>query len=219
VPIGGSTIDLPQVVRWLHDFLAANKLRLSAGESDDPMLSGANSPALERYRLARAKREEFGLERDLGDFAAALDGTGALDEVARLFRDQHTEHLAAVSAATRSVGGTPYEEPNPFLFDNVVSPAAESIAALEPADQPLATLNLAYTLEDVAAQTYTSAGGLFSAAELREAGMSIGAVEARHVSVLLGALQEPAAPFPFARTVNAVDEAAFITPDGPVTTP
>jgi hypothetical protein len=60
---------------------------------------------------------------------------------------------------------------------------------------------------------------LFSAAELREAGMSIGAVEARHVSVLLGALQEPAAPFPFARTVNAVDEAAFITPDGPVTTP
>jgi hypothetical protein len=49
--------------------------------------------------------------------------------------------------------------------------------------------------------------------------MSIGAVEARHVSVLLGALQEPAAPFPFARTVNAVDEAAFITPDGPVTTP
>ena len=146
-------------------------------------------------------------------------GSPALDEVARLFRDQHTEHLAAVSAATRSVGGTPYEEPNPFLFDNVVSPAAESIAALEPADQPLATLNLAYTLEDVAAQTYTSAGGLFSAAELREAGMSIGAVEARHVSVLLGALQEPAAPFPFARTVNAVDEAAFITPNGPVTTP
>ena len=146
-------------------------------------------------------------------------GSPALDDVARLFRDQHTEHLGAVSDATRSVGGTPYEEPNPFLYENVVRPAAEKIAGLEPADQTLEAMNLAYTLEDVAAQTYTSAGGLFSSAQLRQAGMSIGAVEARHISVILSALEEPAAPFPFARTVNAVDEAAFITPSGPATKP
>jgi len=154
-------------------------------------------------------------------YEAALDGnwlrSATLNDVARLFRDQHQEHLEAVSTATRSLGETPYTDPNPFLFDNVVGPAAESIAALESSDQPLATLELAYTLEDVAAQTYTSAGGLFSTAELRQAGMSIGAVEARHVSVILAALEEPAVPFAFGRTVNAVDEAAFITTDGPVT--
>jgi len=144
-------------------------------------------------------------------------GDTTLNSVARLFRDQHAEHLDAVSAATRQLGETPYTDPNPFLFDNVVAPAVDSITALEPEDQQLATLELAYTLEDVAAQTYTSAGGLFNSAELRQAGMSIGAVEARHVSVLLSVLGEPAAPFAFGRTINAVDEDAFITTDGPVT--
>lgn len=146
-----------------------------------------------------------------------LGGNRTLIDVATLFRDQHAEHLEAVVAATEAAGITPYTEPNPFLFDNVVGPAAESIAALVPEDQPTATLELAYQLEDVAAQTYTSAGGLFSTTDLRSAAMSIGAVEARHISVILGAQEAPAAPFAFARTVNAVDEAAFITTDGPVT--
>lgn len=148
-----------------------------------------------------------------------LRGNTTLISVATLFRDQHAEHLDAVVAATEAAGLTPFTDPNPFLFDNVVGPAAASIAALEPEDQAEATLDLAYQLEDVAAQTYTSAGGLFSTPELRSAALSIGAVEARHISVILGAQQAPAAPFAFARTVNAVDEAAFITTDGPVTPP
>jgi len=146
-----------------------------------------------------------------------FDGNRTLIDVATLFRDQHAEHFEAVVAATEAAGVTPYTDPNPFLFDNVVGPAADSIAALVPEDQPSATLDLAYQLEDVAAQTYTSAGGLFSTSELRSAAMSIGAVEARHLSVILGAQEAPAAPFAFGRTVNAVDEAAFITTDGPVT--
>ena len=141
----------------------------------------------------------------------------ALISVAELFRDQHTEHGDVVQAATRSLGATPWTEPNPFLLDNVIGPAAATIGELEPEAQPLAVLNLAYQLEDIAAQTYTSAGGLFSSAELRSAGMSIGAVEARHVSVILTALEEPGAPFPFGRTAGAVEEAALITTDGPVT--
>lgn len=67
VPIGGPTIDLPQVALWLHDFLAENKFRL-ASKDEDPLLTGANSPALDRYRMARAKREEFSLECDLGQW-------------------------------------------------------------------------------------------------------------------------------------------------------
>jgi hypothetical protein len=140
-----------------------------------------------------------------------------LESVAELFRDQHTEHRDVVDAAVRSLGETPYPDPNPFLFDNVVAPEVAQIESLEPEDRQLATLELALQLEDVAAQTYTAAGGLFTDAELRQAGMSIGAVEARHVSVLLAAMQYPAVPFAFGRTVGAAGEEAFITADGPVT--
>lgn len=48
-------VDLAEVICWLHDFLAANKTRLSAPPTDDPMLVGASSPALERYREERAR--------------------------------------------------------------------------------------------------------------------------------------------------------------------
>lgn len=51
IPFGGPTINLPDVVRALHDFLATNAHRLS---EDDPMMSGPGSPALERYREERA---------------------------------------------------------------------------------------------------------------------------------------------------------------------
>lgn len=144
-------------------------------------------------------------------------GDAALNQAAELFRDQHIEHREVIDAAVRGLGETPYNEPNPFLLDNVVAPAAAEIAALEPGDQQLEALELALQLEDVAAQTYTSAGGLFTSPDLRQAGMSIGAVEARHVAVILGVLEYPQAPFAFGRTTGAVAEDAFITTDGPVT--
>lgn len=66
IPIGGATIDLAAVVLWLHEFLAANNRKLAAADDEDPALAGASSPGLERYRLARAAREELFLERDRG---------------------------------------------------------------------------------------------------------------------------------------------------------
>lgn len=67
-PTGPKTpIDLPAVVKWLHDFLADNAQRLSAPHTDDPLLAGSNSPALERYRLARAAREELELAARRGE--------------------------------------------------------------------------------------------------------------------------------------------------------
>ena len=66
IPFGGPVIDLAAVVKALHNFLAANKFKLAA--DDDPMLGGANSPALERFRVARAIGEEFKNARDLGQW-------------------------------------------------------------------------------------------------------------------------------------------------------
>lgn len=71
IPFGGAVVDLPKVVRALHDFLAENKLKLARDE--DELMNGAASPALERYReerasmarLDRLEREGQLLQRDL----------------------------------------------------------------------------------------------------------------------------------------------------------
>ncbi len=87
LPFGGAKIDLPAVVRALHDFLADNAQRLA--REDDALLQGGSSPALERYReeraelarLDRLERQGQLLPRDevklaLGRIAAILRGAG-----------------------------------------------------------------------------------------------------------------------------------------------
>jgi hypothetical protein len=62
LPFDSAVINLPAVVRALHDFLADNARKLAA-EDDPTMLAGPASPALERYReeraiLARLERQQ-----------------------------------------------------------------------------------------------------------------------------------------------------------------
>ena len=52
IPFGGKTVNLPEVVRALHDFFADNAVKLARDE--DPLMQGSGSPALERYREERA---------------------------------------------------------------------------------------------------------------------------------------------------------------------
>ena len=61
IRFGGATVNLPAVVRALHNFLADNSHKLN--KDDDELLQGNGSPALERYReeraiLARLDRQE-----------------------------------------------------------------------------------------------------------------------------------------------------------------
>lgn len=58
-PIGEATIDLPAFVRWFHKFLATNGRKLLSDDPDDPMLSGENSPALEKWREEKWKLARF----------------------------------------------------------------------------------------------------------------------------------------------------------------
>jgi hypothetical protein len=87
IPFGGSTIDLPAVVRRIHDFLAENAHKLA--REDDVLLQGAPSPALEKYREERAKIAR--LER--------LEREGKL-----LPRHQIREFLARVATLIRDAG-------------------------------------------------------------------------------------------------------------------
>lgn len=65
LPLDGATVDLTKLIPRLHDFLAENRYRLRAPEEEDPMLAGAVSPALEKYRDARYQREMVKLKQDL----------------------------------------------------------------------------------------------------------------------------------------------------------
>jgi len=214
--LGGVTVAAGAVLVACGDAddAGVNRSGVTPGPSEGTIPEPQPSAALDTTLLATAGSLEA---LAVAAYDAVLEadwlGSADLNSVAALFRDQHAEHLDAVSAATRDAGATPYTNPNPFLAENVVDPAVAEVAALDDDDErTTATINLAIAIEDIAAQTYTSAGGLFSTPELRQAGMSIGAVEARHISVLLGALAEPQVPFAFGRTVNAVGEEALVTP-------
>ncbi len=88
IPCGGRTINLPNVVRALHDFLAANARKLAA-EDDEMLGSGVPSPALERYREERAKLARLDrLER----------------ERVLVPRDEVREGLGRIAAIIRSAG-------------------------------------------------------------------------------------------------------------------
>ena len=89
IPFGGASIDLPNVVKALHDFLAENAQRLA--RDDDSMLVGGSSPALERYREERAE-------------LARLD---RLERQGRLLpRDEVRKALGRIAAILRDAGDT-----------------------------------------------------------------------------------------------------------------
>src|SRR5262245_1258054 len=67
IPFGWATIDLPAVVRAIHDFLAANAYKL-ARDDDELLQACPSSTALEPYREERAalaKLDRLEREREL----------------------------------------------------------------------------------------------------------------------------------------------------------
>ena len=70
LPLGGPFVDLADLVPALFAFLADNARRLASPESDDPLLAGASSPALEEYRRERtliSRLERQRMEKTLFD--------------------------------------------------------------------------------------------------------------------------------------------------------
>lgn len=63
LPAKGATVSLPEVIHWLHDFLAENSAKLSRrSDEDDDLMQGEATPALERYRAAKADLAELELQ-------------------------------------------------------------------------------------------------------------------------------------------------------------
>lgn len=119
IPFAGRTINLNDVVRALHDFLAANARRLGGTDSDDDLLfSSSGSPALERYREERAKLARLDrLER----------------ESTLVSRDEIRTGLAQIAGILRTAGEA--------LQQNYGNGASEILnEALDDADAAIAVL-------------------------------------------------------------------------------
>lgn len=142
-------------------------------------------------------------------YQAAIDSglvtTADVASAATLFRDQHDEHAGALQAATVAAGGNEFTDPNPFVQENVIDPAVADLT------DEASVVELALTLETVAAETYVFATGVLSTTTLRQAIMGIGGVEARHMAVLRGFLSDEQVPVAFMPTKDAITEDAFVS--------
>jgi hypothetical protein len=148
-------------------------------------------------------------------YQQALDSglvtTPSLADMIRLFQEQHSEHAGLIAATTRDAGGTPYDQPNSYLAEQVVDPAVQALAT--EAD----VVKLGVQLEGTAAQTYVFATEVLTTAALRQGIMSIGGVEARHLTVLYTVQGNPPSPFPLMPTRERVGAKGYVPEDGPLT--
>jgi len=114
------------------------------------------SPATDRVLLQTAQSIEL-LAVEVYD--AALDAdllSGSALQLATLFQAQHREHAESLADAIRAEGGRPVTEPNAYLKKNGTDEAVEAISDEE------TTLLLLRDIENIAAQTYTEAAGIFT---------------------------------------------------------
>lgn len=121
----------------------------------------------------------------------------AATEAATLFLSQHQNDVTMLDAETKKAGGTPFDQPNPVLLQQVQ-------AQLNAPKDEAAALTLALQLEQTAAATYEATVGTFHDASLNQIVMSVGGVSARRAAVLAGLLKQPQAPRPFQTADGAI---------------
>ena len=137
--------------------------------------------------------------------AAALKISDPVAKAAVLFKSQHTEHASAFNAAATQLGGQPYTDPNP-----TAAKAFEATIAALKTEQDV--LNLAFGLEQIAAQTYQGVGMKLSTPMLRQTSMTVGGVEARHMAILAHFITPPMTvpAAAFQMTDKAIDASFYV---------
>ncbi|MGH9057770.1 MAG: ferritin-like domain-containing protein [Acidimicrobiales bacterium] len=97
---------------------------------------------------------------------------------------QHTQHGQAFNSAATALGGKAQTVPDP-KYVPVVNSAVNSIVKDSPSAGALAVVDLAMTLENVAAETYVNNCSKFGDANAKKITASIMGVEAQHVATLI----------------------------------
>ena len=96
---------------------------------------------------------------------------------------QHAEHAQAFNSAVTALGGKAQNNPDP-KYVPVVNNAVSAITKDSPSAGALAVVNLAMTLENVAAETYVANCSMLTDTNAKKITASIMGVEAQHVAVL-----------------------------------
>jgi hypothetical protein len=125
----------------------------------------------------------------------AVHLSGEAKTLAKLFGDEESEHVTALTGAIKKSGGKPVKMPQ-FAF---------------PVTNQTGFLKLAYTLENVGVGAYNGAGPSLTSKALLAAAGSIVQIEARHaasIAVLTGAKITPNGAFDRALTMQQVLAAA-----------
>jgi len=102
---------------------------------------------------------------------------------AKTTMSQHAQHAQAFNSAVTALGGAAQNNPDP-KYVPVVDSAVKSITSDSPSAGALAVVELAMTLENVAAETYVNNCSMLSDTNAKKITASIMGVEAQHVAVL-----------------------------------
>jgi rubrerythrin len=117
--------------------------------------------------------------------------------VAKVFGKQEAEHVAAIEATVKKLGGTPAKKP----------------VAEFPLDSQKAILDLAATVENLGAAAYLGQAGNIKNKEVLAAALSIHTVEARHAAALNTVIGKPITPDgAFAKPADAAQVLAAVKP-------
>jgi hypothetical protein len=126
------------------------------------------------------------LEADFYAKASSLGLSGDVKKLAKQFGDEETQHVDALTATVKKLGGTPAKKPT-FTF---------------PIKDEASFLKLAQTLEDTGVAAYNGAGPAIQSKEVLGAAGSIVQIEARHAAAIRLARKQSPAPDAFDRTLT-----------------
>lgn len=126
------------------------------------------------------------LEADFYAKAGSLGLSGELKKLAKQFGGEETEHVDALTATVKKLGGTPAKKPT-FAF---------------PIKDEKSFLKLAQTLEDTGVAAYNGAGPAIQSTEVLGAAGSIVQVEARHAAAIRLQRDESPSPDAFDKTLE-----------------
>ncbi len=128
--------------------------------------------------------------------AAKLKLSGKVRDLAKLLRDDETQHVDALTATVKKLGGTPVAKPK-FTF---------------PIKDEKSFLKLAQVLEDTGVSAYNGAGPSITSKDVLAAAGSIVQIEARHAAAIRLMNGEPPAPVAFDAPLPAAKVKAAVKP-------
>jgi hypothetical protein len=113
----------------------------------------------------------------------SMPATAAVKVFATTTLSHHGSHLTLFNQTVEALGGRPQTNPDP-RYEPLLKSQLTQLAKMSPEGAVSALLELAITLESVAAETYAKNSPTFASSRARTATASVTGIEAQHVAAL-----------------------------------